>query len=185
MDARQVSARIEEGAFPSVPGRVGRHRVVINPAIDFLAFRGRIYYGKPQYGASRRYQAIQSHTERHRAIQGHTGPFRAIYQAIMCDTSPQPFSLGVALSPYFVHRSSSSSASRPCRRPSVRRPSQPPYQRSQEITTDAKYRGICHITQRRARNCDSRRDKWWCSRAGTGYFGYFYLMDTRHVELTS
>lgn len=110
----------------SVPGRLGRHRVVINPAIDFLAFRvccgcagGHI----SRYGASRGYQAIQRQTEQHRTIQSHSGPTTKP----SCATSPpQRFSLGVALSPYFVHRSSSSSASSSCRRPRrARRPRRP------------------------------------------------------------
>lgn len=114
----------------------------------------------------------------------------------MCDIPPsQPFSLGVALFPLTLcldHRRRSAS-------PSVDYVplvacAPPPSEcillikivlRSQEITTDAKYRGICHIARRRARNCDNCRDKWCCSRAGTGYFGLLYLMDTRHVELAS
>ena len=71
------------------------------------------------YGASRGYpshtepyRAIQSHPEQHRAIQSHSEPSTKP----SCVTSPpQRFSLGVALSPYFVHRSSSSSASPSCR----------------------------------------------------------------------
>lgn len=87
MDARQVNG---DDRGRSVPGRLGRHRVVINPSTQrstfyFLAFWGVQWGGISRYGASRGYQAIQSQTEPYRS---NTGPFRAIYQAIVCDISP-------------------------------------------------------------------------------------------------
>lgn len=170
MDARQVLTTIEGR---SVPGRLGRHRVVISPAIDFLAFGDLGWAYKPVWGFLR----ISSHTAPFRAAQNHTEPFRAIYQAIMCDISPSTVfsrrrSFPLLRASIIDHRrrflpavlSSFPSTTAPS--PSLSKMSQ-----AQEITTDAKYRGICHIAQRRARNCGSRRDKWWCSLAGIGYFG--------------
>lgn len=174
----------------------------INPAIDFLAFEvlgcavGVLWVccgcavgvlGAIEVGMEHRedIQAIQSHTEPSRATQGHTEPFRAIYQAIMCDISPSTVfsrrrSFPLLCTSIIDHRRRpvavlSSSPSRPS--PVAHTHHTPPTplskkSKSQAITTDAKYRGICHITQRRARNCGSRRDKWWCSRTGTGYFDY-------------
>lgn len=80
MDARQVSATIEEGAFPSVPGRVGRHRVVINPAIDFLAFwvcwapYTTVSPSMEHLEDIKPYRAIQSDTGPNKATQGHSEP---------------------------------------------------------------------------------------------------------------